>query len=280
MTDQTFELYGQINPSAIHLHMDQGRKVNPRGPIRDTADLQDSIREHGQIFQPLLVRRDQAGRLFLIDGERRLTAAKIMGLPLVPYAIIEAEGVNIVDLMLATNLHEQFPEIVIDKAGAVVGGVAFAVAQRLTAPGMTIERLARVMGKRPDLVSAYRQLTVAPVEVREAVARGRLSMSAFARMKHAPAHVQAEIVRAAANDDKDVTLDKVREALRQSKGTTDLASLLAEAQGPAAPDDLGPTIGTLTTTLQGLDADQIPPVVMVALQRLQAAIEKLIPILA
>lgn len=276
MTDKAIPLYGEISPSAIRLHMASGRKVNPRGPIRDTTDLQQSIGKHG-ILQPLLVRLDAQGHLWLIDGERRLTAAKALGLPVVPYVVREAEGINIVDLMLATNLHEQFPDIVIDGAGTVVGGVAFAVAQRLAQGDTTIEGLARVMGLRPDLVSAYNHLTQAPVEIRQAVARGRLSMTAYARMKRAPEAVQVEIVQAASGQDGDgqVTLDRVRQGLRQSKGAIDgLASLVA-AEAQATPDDLGPMVAALTARLLGAKADQVPPVTMVALQRLAQTIEKL-----
>lgn len=289
MTDQIFDLYGKIAPGQIHLHMAGGRKVNPRGPIRDTTDLQQSISEKG-IIKPLLVRQ-RGGRLYLIDGERRLTAAKILGLALVPYVVIDVpEGTDIVDLMFTTNLHEGFPDIVIDKSGTVVGGVAHAVAQRLAQGDTNVMTLARIMGKRPDLISAYDYLTKAPIEVRQAVAHGRLSMSAYARMKRADAQTQIEIVQAAVGKDgqpAEVTLDKVRQGLRQAKaGGSDLASLLAQAHAEAAEDDpegqadLGQKIADLTTTLQALEADQIPPLAMVALQRLQRTIEKLALIMA
>jgi len=205
-------------PNTILIKTDEhGRPLNPRGPVRDTTDLQASIKEVGRILEPLLVERDELGQLWIVSGHRRLTAARILHID-VPYIEIEpTAGDDSLDMMLATGVHQAFPDIVLGKNGVVVGGVAAAVAKKL-ADGRTRESLARLMGIRPDVVSAYERLMVAPVEVRKAVANGRLSMSAFARMKHAPAEVQSEIVASAsANGNRPVTVNAVRDGLRQAK---------------------------------------------------------------
>ena len=205
-----------VSPTEILIEVDEvGRPVNPRGRVRDTTDLQASIQEAGGIVEPLLVRRGEDGRLWLVNGHRRLVAASRLGLTAVPVVAVEVRsGMSSRTMMLASDVRQAFPALVLDKTGTVIGGVAAAVREELEETGRTRESLARVMGIRPDVVSAYEQLVRAPVEVRRAVADGRLSINGFARMKHSPAEVQSEIVAAA--EGEAVTVRAVREGLKQA----------------------------------------------------------------
>lgn len=82
---------------------------NPRQPRRDfhleeLEELTGSIREHG-VIQPLIVTRgDSDGKYTLIAGERRLQAARLAGLTLVPVIIREATDQERLELALIENL--------------------------------------------------------------------------------------------------------------------------------------------------------------------------------
>ena len=79
-----------------------------------TLRLADSIRRHG-ILQPLCVRKpvsagdlsEYGGIYELISGERRLRAAKLIGLAEVPCIIIEADSLRSAELAIIENLQRE-----------------------------------------------------------------------------------------------------------------------------------------------------------------------------
>ena len=91
------------NPSQPRKHFDSG----------ETLRLADSIRMHG-ILQPLCVRKaastenENCGGVYeLIAGERRLRAAKLLGLAEVPCIIIEADSLKSAELAIIENLQRE-----------------------------------------------------------------------------------------------------------------------------------------------------------------------------
>lgn len=92
---------------------------NPSQPRKyfdsnETLRLADSIRLHG-ILQPLCVRKpvstesidDYGGVYELISGERRLRAAKLLGLSSVPCIIVEADSLRSAELAIIENLQRE-----------------------------------------------------------------------------------------------------------------------------------------------------------------------------
>jgi ParB family chromosome partitioning protein len=82
---------------------------NPRQPrkaefdAKDLEELADSIREHG-IIQPLIVSHGEKGNYILIAGERRLRAAKLVGLRTVPAIVRQASDRELLELALIENI--------------------------------------------------------------------------------------------------------------------------------------------------------------------------------
>jgi ParB family chromosome partitioning protein len=129
------------------------------------AELAESIKQHG-IVQPLVVR--QKGDSYeLVVGERRLQAARILGLERVPVIINEFEDIEMVQVALIENLQREDLNVIEEAA---------AYRRLIEEFGMTQEELAKVLGRsRPAIANIIRLLNLSP-EVQEIVSRGTISM--------------------------------------------------------------------------------------------------------
>lgn len=133
-------------------------RPNPRQPRRSFSEenlqeLAHSIQNHG-ILQPLTVRRIETG-WELIAGERRLRAAVLAGLDLVPCIESGVDSNESALLALVENLQRQdlhyFEE-------------AAAIADYLRASGVTQEEAAAQLGRSPSaLANKLRLLRLSPV---------------------------------------------------------------------------------------------------------------------
>jgi ParB-like partition proteins len=86
---------------------------NPSQPRREfdgdaIARLADSIGQYG-ILQPLTVRRSpgEMGKFELVAGERRLRAAKSIGLERVPCLILDVDGLRSAELSIIENIQRE-----------------------------------------------------------------------------------------------------------------------------------------------------------------------------
>lgn len=125
--------------------------------------------------------------------------------------------------MLATATRKDYPDIVLDQSGVVIGGICRAVMEELQdseerGQPITYYELAKLIGdKTPDVISAYVSLYHAPLEVKRKVAEGKLSITAFSLIKHAKPETQVAIVTAVEPDQR-VTAEKIRNDLRANRG--------------------------------------------------------------
>ncbi len=157
---------------------------NPQQPRRDFAeaaldDLKASIRAHG-IVQPLIVTR-AGDRYQLIAGERRLRAAKALGLPTVPVIVRAAERQHQLELALVENLQRA-------NLNAIEEAVAY---QRLVGEfNLTQDALSQRVGKsRPVIANTLRLLTL-PQEIQRAVTSDKIPASAARVIAGLPADQQ------------------------------------------------------------------------------------------
>ncbi|MGE3795503.1 MAG: ParB/RepB/Spo0J family partition protein [Dehalococcoidia bacterium] len=147
---------------------------NPRAGD-DEADhqaLTDSVRAQG-ILQPLLVEQTDAGPV-LIDGHRRLAAAKAAGLAAVP--VIERSGEVGESAQLAAALAANLRRRGLDP---VEEARAY---QRATDAGWTQRRIAEAVGCSRRHVSERLRLLRLPEAVTEAISDGVLSLAAVPRV--------------------------------------------------------------------------------------------------
>ncbi len=134
-------------------------------PAEELEALKASIQAHG-ILQPLVARRTEVG-FELVAGERRLRAAKLAGLKVVPLVVRDLTDHQLLAMALVEN---------IQRADLNALEKARAYAQLLQLTGKTQEEVAQGLGmSRPALANFLRLLELPP-EVQEHVSRGTLSM--------------------------------------------------------------------------------------------------------
>jgi len=143
---------------------------NPRQPRRrfdedKLADLADSIRARG-VLQPIVARPLAGGRYELLAGERRLRAARIAELELIPAMLRHADDWERLDLALAENMARQDLNPVEE---------ARACALLVDDLGLTKEELARRVGRSRVAISNLIRLLSLPEEALELIEGGALS---------------------------------------------------------------------------------------------------------
>lgn len=155
----------KLNPEKI--------TVNPMQPRKNFNEYQlnelvESIRQYG-IIQPLIVTRNPSadgGDYELIAGERRLRAAKIIGLASVPAIIREADEQQKLEVALVENLQRE---------GLNSIETAISYRKLIDEFNLSQEELAIRVGKsRPVITNTLRFLNL-PEEIQQALIEGKIT---------------------------------------------------------------------------------------------------------
>jgi ParB family chromosome partitioning protein len=142
---------------------------NPYQPRRTFDDeqmrqLTESVAQHG-VLQPVLV-TETAGGYQLIAGERRLRAAELVGLSVIPAVVRSADQQSQLAMALVENLQ---------RADLNAMDEAAAFRQLMSEFGLTQEEVALRVGRsRPAIANTLRLLGLA-TGVQDAVSEGRIS---------------------------------------------------------------------------------------------------------
>ncbi|MBQ7543031.1 MAG: ParB/RepB/Spo0J family partition protein [Clostridia bacterium] len=140
--------------------------------------LAESIRQNG-VLQPLTVRRMANGMFELVAGERRLRAAKLVGIQRVPCILIDVSDEHSAVYALLENVQRQnlgfFEE-------------AQALFRIMLQFGLSQEDVAQRLGKAPSTISNKLRLLRLPEDVREEIVRTGLTE------RHARALLRLETV--------------------------------------------------------------------------------------
>lgn len=151
----------QISPEKI--------RVNPHQPRSRFADhqmdeLADSIRQYG-VIQPLIVSQT-GGEYELIAGERRLRAAKIIGLEKIPIIIRDAGAQEKLEVALIENLQREN-----------LNSVETALAYRKLIDEFNLiqEDVAKRVGKSRSSIANTLRILNLPEEIKLALMEGRIT---------------------------------------------------------------------------------------------------------
>lgn len=149
----------------------------PEGRIRrivyddSLRALADSIREHG-VIEPLIVRREggeSSGgveQFSLIAGERRLKAAELEGISVVPCVSIEATDIDAAVIAIIENLHRE--DLNMFEEAAAIGSL-------LKLSGMTQDQCARRLAVSQSYIANKLRLLRLTDEERELMLEGGLT---------------------------------------------------------------------------------------------------------
>jgi ParB family chromosome partitioning protein len=153
----------QVSPEDIRPNPRQPRtNMDPEG----LKELADSIREHG-LLQPLIVARAETDEGYLlIAGERRLRAARMVGLPTIPVIVRQADERRGLEWALIENLQR-----------TDLNPLEAAAGYRQLADdfGLSHDEIATRIGKsRTTVTNTLRLLKLSPA-VRKAVMEGAIS---------------------------------------------------------------------------------------------------------
>ncbi|MCX5679242.1 MAG: ParB/RepB/Spo0J family partition protein [Candidatus Omnitrophica bacterium] len=141
-------------------------KYQPRTDFKQDKlnDLINSIREKG-VVQPVLARKVRDG-YELIAGERRLRAAKTLGLEKIPAILKNATDVDMLEISLIENIQRQ-------ELNSIEEAVAY---QRLvTEFGFTQDAVAKVLGKDRSTVANVLRLLNLPKKIQGYISNGDIS---------------------------------------------------------------------------------------------------------
>ena len=151
----------QLKPEQIAVNPMQPRKNFNEHQLNE---LVESIKQYG-IIQPLIVTQKN-GEYELIAGERRLRAAKVLGLAAVPAIVREADEQQKLELALVENLQRED-----------LNSIETAIAYRKLIDEFNLsqdELAARVSRSRPAITNTLRFLNL-PEEIQAAMIDGRIS---------------------------------------------------------------------------------------------------------
>lgn len=129
-------------------------------------ELADSIRENG-IIQPLIVRRLDGDQFELIAGERRLKAARLVGLEKVPIVMLESDADHCLELALIENIQREDLNPIEE---------ALAYKQLMDRYRYTQEECSKRVGKDRSSVANTVRLLNLPEEIRGYIIEGKVSM--------------------------------------------------------------------------------------------------------
>lgn len=127
-------------------------------------ELADSIREKG-ILQPLIV-TEKDGRYELIAGERRLRAAKIVGLMKVPVLVRKYEGRDKLEWAIIENVQRHDLNVLEEARAYRKLSQEFSLSQ---------EEIAKKMGKSRSSVANILRLLTLPIEIQKALEEERVT---------------------------------------------------------------------------------------------------------
>lgn len=154
------------DPNVIHIELIERNPYQPRRDFGkdELEELTGSIREHG-ILQPLLVRPFN-GQYQLIAGERRLMAAKEVGLETIPCRVLELEDQQVAEAAIEENIKRKDLNP-LEKAQAFQ--------RHLDQWGGTIEELSKKLSMQRSTLSNFLRLLELPEPVKKALINDKIT---------------------------------------------------------------------------------------------------------
>jgi len=172
---------------------------------KDLNELANSIREKG-VLTPLIVSKKK-DRFQLIAGQRRLVAAKSVGLKKVPVIVRETTPSERLELALIENIHRKDLNPIEE---------ATAYKRLINETGMSHEEIAKRLGKERSTITNMVRILNLPSDVQHLIVEGKLSMG-HARALAGIKDSKKVIALARLVVEKDVSVRRLEELVKKEK---------------------------------------------------------------
>ncbi len=206
----------------------------------ELIDLADSIKEHG-VIQPLIVNEKPDGQYVLIAGERRLRAAQMAGLSVVPVISRQADDRELLELALIENIQRE------DLSPLEAAEAYKSLEENFN---LTHEEISKRVGKNRASVTNTMRLLKLPGEVRKALLDKKITEGhARALLALPTAQSQISAMNHIANNNLSVrqTEDYVRSLIGEKESPAKTAKSSLSPEMKDIEDRLRQMIGTKVT---------------------------------
>lgn len=206
----------------------QPNPYQPRKEFDEAAlvELAASIKQLG-IVQPLTVRDAKDGKYELISGERRLRAAKLIGLRTVPAFVREADSETVLEMALVENVQREDLNPL---------EVAFGYQILIEEVELTQEQVAEKVGKSRSAVANMLRLLKLPPPAQAALRDGQMSVG-HARMLVSIEDADDQLALLEAIIEKGLTVRDVEKRVRQLRKPTTTPSKTTKTEREATSTD-------------------------------------------
>jgi hypothetical protein len=215
-----------IETDKLLIDQQHGLFRNIRGVIGVTTDLQQSLPKDGQIKRIQVIPHPSEPDLYLVlDGNRRVTAARKAGIEVMKAEVLGVPIEEATKFMLLSTMRQDIPDVALDSDGNVIGGYCYAVHDLIDNHGAKRAEVARLTGQKPDTISALRDLYHEElVDVRRAVANGRMAITVYWRLRRLSNEEKREILSLKGQ----ITRKKIEKFLQDRND--EIAAAMAEAE--------------------------------------------------
>lgn len=143
---------------------------NPHQPrtrfdFNELEGLAESVRANGML-QPINVRRLDSGEYELISGERRLRAARMVGMTKIPCVVMNVSDQQSALFAIIENVQRQNLDFFEESV---------AIEKLMTDHGLTQQEIAKKLGKSPSALSNKLRLLRLPEEIRDKIIYNNLT---------------------------------------------------------------------------------------------------------
>ncbi|HOE38677.1 MAG TPA: ParB/RepB/Spo0J family partition protein [Bacteroidales bacterium] len=155
-------------PNEIKIDLIEANPFQPRSNFDEEAlqELADSIKELG-VIQPITVRALENGKYQLISGERRLRAAKLVGLKKIPAYIRSTDDQGMLEMALVENIQREDLNAI---------EVAISYQRLMDECNLTQDMLSQRVGKKRSTVANYTRLLNLPAKIQLGIKEDKISM--------------------------------------------------------------------------------------------------------
>lgn len=212
MTAQTGELR-EIALKDLVVH-----SANPRKDAGDIKDLADSIREHG-VITPLVAVREN-GHFAVLDGSRRLAAARLANRDTVPVVVRDATERDARAIAIVANLKR-------DDLNPLEQAEGFRAWLQLTDGSQ--EDLAKAVGLARSTITNALRLLEAPKPIRDALEKGAIT-AAHARVALTVPERSLDLLPLKSGVSVELLAEQAKRAIRLDGPIASLRASVAKAQ--------------------------------------------------